>query len=143
MPKTASTFQHFVMPWIDALRARENRLFTSLSSHKVLLYATISSVAVSATIASALRRHSNFYSLAIHLSKSNRSVLVSLHLRHTAPPSISIFTRSSPISGSWQHCYVLNAPSVYSLVLSGHRKLRWATSYSQLMTRLMIDSATL
>ncbi|KAI9572100.1 hypothetical protein HD554DRAFT_2296814 [Boletus coccyginus] len=63
------------MPWIDGLRARENRLFTSLSSHKVLLYGTISSIAVSATIASALRRHSNFYSLAIHLSKSNRSVL--------------------------------------------------------------------
>ncbi|KAG8213762.1 hypothetical protein J3R82DRAFT_10471 [Butyriboletus roseoflavus] len=64
------------MPWIDALRARENSFFASLSSHKVLLYATISSIAVSATIASALRSHSNFYSLAIHLSKSNRSVLI-------------------------------------------------------------------
>ena len=72
------------MPWIDALRARENRLFASLSSHKVLLYATMSSIAVSVTIASALRRHSNFYSLAIHLSKSNRSVLVSVHLQYTA-----------------------------------------------------------
>ncbi|KAF8135634.1 hypothetical protein EV363DRAFT_1551350 [Boletus edulis] len=64
------------MPWIDALRARENRLFAALSSHKVLLYATVSSIAVSATVASALRRYSNFYSLAIHLSKSNRSVLI-------------------------------------------------------------------
>ncbi|KAH0827576.1 hypothetical protein J3R83DRAFT_4299 [Lanmaoa asiatica] len=64
------------MPWNDALRARDNRFFASLSSHKVLLYATISSIAVSATIASALRSHSNFYSLAIHLSKSNRSVLI-------------------------------------------------------------------
>ncbi|KAG9316427.1 hypothetical protein JVU11DRAFT_2461 [Chiua virens] len=64
------------MPWVDALRARENRLFTALSSHKTLLYATISSIAVSATIISALRRHSNFYSLAIHLSESNRSVLI-------------------------------------------------------------------
>ena len=78
------------MPWIDALRARENRLFTSLSSHKVLLYATLSSIAVSATIASALRRHSNFYSLAIHLSKSNRSVLVSVHLQHTTAPHLNL-----------------------------------------------------
>ena len=78
------------MPWIDALRARENRLFTSLSSHKVLLYATLSSIAVSATIASALRRHSNFYSLAIHLSKSNRSVLVSVHLQHTTSPHLNL-----------------------------------------------------
>ncbi|KAF9245005.1 hypothetical protein BU15DRAFT_85815 [Melanogaster broomeanus] len=51
-------------------------MFSSLNSHKMLLYTVLSSVAVSATIASALRSHSNFYSLAIHLSKSNRSVLI-------------------------------------------------------------------
>lgn len=70
-----------IMPWNDAFRTRENGLLTSLSSHKMLLYASISSIAVSATVASALRRHSNFYSLAIHLSKSNRSVLVSIRLQ--------------------------------------------------------------
>ncbi|KIJ67589.1 hypothetical protein HYDPIDRAFT_84249 [Hydnomerulius pinastri MD-312] len=64
------------MPWNDVLRARENRIFSSLNSHKMLLYSVVSSLALSATIANALKRHSNFYSLAIHLSKSNRSVMI-------------------------------------------------------------------
>ncbi|KAF9222617.1 hypothetical protein BS17DRAFT_881014 [Gyrodon lividus] len=64
------------MPWGGVLRARETQIFSSLNSHKMLLYTLVSSVAVSATIANALRRQSNFYSLAIHLSKSNRSVLI-------------------------------------------------------------------
>ncbi|KAH7888359.1 hypothetical protein F5I97DRAFT_1803889 [Phlebopus sp. FC_14] len=65
------------MPWHDGqFRPRESFLFSYLTSHKMLLYGVVSFVAVSATVMSALKRHSNFYSLAIHLSKSNRSVLI-------------------------------------------------------------------
>ncbi|KIJ18970.1 hypothetical protein PAXINDRAFT_70245 [Paxillus involutus ATCC 200175] len=64
------------MPWNDVLRARESRLFSSLNSHKTALYAFVSSVAVLVTVVHALRKQSNFYSLVIHLSKSNRSVLI-------------------------------------------------------------------
>jgi E3 ubiquitin-protein ligase synoviolin len=71
------------MPWNDVLRARESRLFSSLNSHKTALYAFVSSVAVLVTVVHALRKQSNFYSLVIHLSKSNRSVLVSHHIRLT------------------------------------------------------------
>jgi E3 ubiquitin-protein ligase synoviolin len=48
----------------------------SFNYHKVLLYGLVSTIAVSATISNALRYHSNFYSAAIYLSKSNRSVLI-------------------------------------------------------------------
>ncbi|KIK82212.1 hypothetical protein PAXRUDRAFT_832347 [Paxillus rubicundulus Ve08.2h10] len=64
------------MPWNDVLRARESRLFSSLNSHKMVSYALVSSVAVLVTVVHALRKQSNFYSLVIHLSKSNRSVLI-------------------------------------------------------------------
>ncbi|PPQ65008.1 hypothetical protein CVT26_015717 [Gymnopilus dilepis] len=48
----------------------------SLNSHRVLLYSLLSFVSVSAVITNALRNYSNFYSVAIFLSKSSRSVLV-------------------------------------------------------------------
>ncbi|KAG1742220.1 hypothetical protein EDB19DRAFT_1927693 [Suillus lakei] len=51
-------------------------IVASFNSHKVLLYGLVSTIAVSATITNALRCHSNFYSVAIYLSKSNRSVLI-------------------------------------------------------------------
>ncbi|KAH7915227.1 hypothetical protein BJ138DRAFT_177201 [Hygrophoropsis aurantiaca] len=63
------------MPWNDVL-PRQLPLVSSLNSHKVLLYSLISTVAVSATITNAFKTHSNFYSVAIYLSKSNRSVLI-------------------------------------------------------------------
>ena len=47
-----------------------------LLSHRVFLYSIASSVALLATIANALANHSNFYSVAVYLSKSGRSVLV-------------------------------------------------------------------
>ena len=64
------------MPLHDLLQQRAHPVVASLNSHKVLLYGLVSTVVVSATIINALRSHSNFYSVAIYLSKSNRSVLV-------------------------------------------------------------------
>ncbi|KAF8894937.1 hypothetical protein CPB84DRAFT_1782701 [Gymnopilus junonius] len=48
----------------------------SLNTHRVTLYALFSFVSVSAVIINALKNYSNFYSVAIFLSKSSRSVLV-------------------------------------------------------------------
>ncbi|KAF8629198.1 hypothetical protein AX17_005783 [Amanita inopinata Kibby_2008] len=53
---------------------RASMLF--LNSHRVIAYSFLSFLAVSLTIANALRNFSNFYSVAIYLSKSSRSVLV-------------------------------------------------------------------
>ncbi|KAI6135786.1 hypothetical protein EV401DRAFT_1844089 [Pisolithus croceorrhizus] len=64
------------MPWSDLVRPTQSTVVSSLYAHKMLLYALVSSVAVITTIANALKRHSNFYSLTIYLSKSNRSVLI-------------------------------------------------------------------
>ncbi|EIW82888.1 hypothetical protein CONPUDRAFT_101339 [Coniophora puteana RWD-64-598 SS2] len=52
------------------------RVGSPLTYHRMLLYGVLSTAAVSVTIANALQSHSNFYSLAIYLSKSNRSVLI-------------------------------------------------------------------
>jgi hypothetical protein len=65
------------MPLNGFLRQRAHPIVASFNHHKVLLYGLVSTIAVSATITNALRCHSNFYSVAIYLSKSNRSVLVS------------------------------------------------------------------
>lgn len=67
------------MPGVaNLLRPRIQPFAASLNSHRVLLYSVASTVAVSMAIANALKNHSNFYSVIIYLSKSNRSVLVSL-----------------------------------------------------------------
>ena len=47
-----------------------------LSAHRILAYTFLSVLAVSLTVINALRNYSNFYSVAIYLSKSSRSVLV-------------------------------------------------------------------
>ncbi|KAJ7287351.1 hypothetical protein C8J57DRAFT_1430947 [Mycena rebaudengoi] len=65
------------MPTVgQILRERTQALTGSLSAHRIFLYAVFSFFAVSVTIANALRNYSNFYSVAIYLSKSSRSVLV-------------------------------------------------------------------
>lgn len=64
------------MPLNGFLRQRAHPVVASFNHHKVLLYGLVSTIAVSATISNALRYHSNFYSAAIYLSKSNRSVLI-------------------------------------------------------------------
>ncbi|CAK5281380.1 unnamed protein product [Mycena citricolor] len=63
-------------PIAQVLRERTQALTGSISTHRLLLYAVFSFFAVSAAIANALRNYSNFYSVAIYLSKSSRSVLV-------------------------------------------------------------------
>ncbi|KAF9467259.1 hypothetical protein BDZ94DRAFT_1318695 [Collybia nuda] len=64
------------MPLNHVLRQRTHWVASSLNSHRVLLYTLFSLAAVSAVIANALKNYSNFYSVAISLSKSSRSVLV-------------------------------------------------------------------
>ncbi|KAH8119360.1 hypothetical protein DFH11DRAFT_1849016 [Phellopilus nigrolimitatus] len=49
---------------------------SSFTSHRVLLYSVFSIGAVLAVIANALKKHSNFYSVAVYLSKSNGTVVV-------------------------------------------------------------------
>ncbi|KAJ6593700.1 hypothetical protein B0H19DRAFT_877487, partial [Mycena capillaripes] len=58
------------------LRERTQAFTGSIGSHRILLYAILSFFAVAAAIANALRNYSNFYSVAIYLSKSSRSVLI-------------------------------------------------------------------
>lgn len=47
-----------------------------LNSHRIFFYSAISFISVCAVVANALKNFSNFYAIAIHLSKSSRSVLV-------------------------------------------------------------------
>jgi len=49
-----------------------------VNSHRIFFYTLVSFVSVSAVIVNALKNYSNFYSVAIYLSKSSRSVLVCL-----------------------------------------------------------------
>lgn len=51
----------------------------SLAAHRLLLYVVFSLGAVAAVIANALKRQSNFYSVAVFLSRSNGSVVVCLN----------------------------------------------------------------
>ncbi|KAF8891697.1 hypothetical protein BD779DRAFT_1512509 [Infundibulicybe gibba] len=64
------------MPLNDVLQHRAHGMLSFLNSHRVLLYAAVSIASVSVAIANALRSYSNFYSVAIYLSKSSRSVLI-------------------------------------------------------------------
>ncbi|KAG6819679.1 hypothetical protein H0H93_009712 [Arthromyces matolae] len=63
------------MPLNHLLRHAAQAVITSLDSHRILCYTIISLLSVALTIVNALRNYSNFYSVAIFLSKSNRSVL--------------------------------------------------------------------
>jgi E3 ubiquitin-protein ligase synoviolin len=65
------------MPFASVLlRVGSNELARFLNSHRVFFYTLVSLVSVSAVITNALKNYSNFYSVAIYLSKSSRSVLV-------------------------------------------------------------------
>lgn len=48
----------------------------SLQDHRLHLYGAFSTVLVSAVIASAFHKHSNFYSATVYLSRSSASVMV-------------------------------------------------------------------
>lgn len=78
------------MPLHDVLRRRAQPFTAALTSNRIFLYSVFSTFAVAATIANACRAHSNFYSVAIYLSNSSRSVLVRplpLHFRCPFIPS--------------------------------------------------------
>jgi len=60
----------------DSLRPRLQSFTDSLLSHRVFFYTFASTLAVSATVFNALQSQSNFYSVAVYLSKSGASVLV-------------------------------------------------------------------
>ncbi|KAJ6497885.1 hypothetical protein C8R45DRAFT_143536 [Mycena sanguinolenta] len=65
------------MPTLGQVLRERTQAFTgSISSHRILLYTLFSFFAVVAAVANALRNYSNFYSVAIYLSKSSRSVLI-------------------------------------------------------------------
>ncbi|KAK7057397.1 RING-type domain-containing protein [Favolaschia claudopus] len=64
------------MPLAQQLRERTLALTGSIGSHRLALYSLFSLFGVVAAVANALRNHSNFYSVAIYLSKSSRSVLI-------------------------------------------------------------------
>lgn len=49
---------------------------SSIAAYRVILYSGLSIGAVLAVIANALKKHSNFYSVAVYLSKSNGTVVV-------------------------------------------------------------------
>ncbi|KAH9978716.1 hypothetical protein BGW80DRAFT_691172 [Lactifluus volemus] len=60
----------------DSLRPRLQSFAGSILSHRVFIYTFASTFAVSATVLNALQNHSNFYSVAVYLSKSGASVLI-------------------------------------------------------------------
>ena len=60
----------------DSLRPRLQSFAGSVLSHRVFLYSFASTLAVSATVINALQNQSNFYSVAVYLSKSGASVMV-------------------------------------------------------------------
>ena len=64
------------MPANDILRLRAQDLARFLNAHRIFFYTFVSLISVSAVITNALKNYSNFYSVAIFLSKSSRSVLV-------------------------------------------------------------------
>ncbi|KAF5389359.1 hypothetical protein D9757_004381 [Collybiopsis confluens] len=51
-------------------------LVQAIAGHRLSIYLVLSTVTLLATVANALRSHSNFYSVAIYLSKSSRSILI-------------------------------------------------------------------
>ena len=67
---------HSPLDMADSLRPRLQSFTDSLLSHRVFFYTFASSLAVSATVFNALQSQTNFYSVAVYLSKSGASVLV-------------------------------------------------------------------
>lgn len=64
------------MPFNDLLRQRMQPLANVVTAQRFTLYALASTIAVVAVIANACRNYSNFYSIAVYLGRSGRSVLV-------------------------------------------------------------------
>lgn len=73
----------------DLLRQRVHPLITS---NRTLVYGFVSTLAVSIAIANALKNHSNFYSVAVYLSKSSRSLLVRVSVQVAPHNFLNMFT---------------------------------------------------
>ncbi|TFK25494.1 hypothetical protein FA15DRAFT_668368 [Coprinopsis marcescibilis] len=63
------------MPENQIIRQRFQTLAHVVNSHRLLFYSLASVTALVAVVVNALKNYSNFYSVAIYLSKSSRSVL--------------------------------------------------------------------
>jgi E3 ubiquitin-protein ligase synoviolin len=67
-------------PSNEVLRQRLQTLAQFANTHRFFIYTFVSLTALGAVITNALKNQSNFYSVAIYLSKSSRSVLVRFEL---------------------------------------------------------------
>ena len=65
------------MPFNGIVRRGLRPITSSITSSRVFWYATCSTLATLVTIGHACRNFSNFYSVAVYLSRSGRSLLVS------------------------------------------------------------------
>ncbi|KAF6760034.1 synoviolin 1 isoform b [Ephemerocybe angulata] len=63
------------MPSNEVLRQRLHNVAQFANTHRLLIYTFTSLLALGVVITNALKNYSNFYSVAIYLSKSSRSVL--------------------------------------------------------------------
>lgn len=61
---------------MDIIRQRIQPVAQAVTAQRFVVYALLSTLAVVGVIANACRTYSNFYSVAIYLSKSGRSVVV-------------------------------------------------------------------
>ncbi|KAI0700890.1 hypothetical protein BC835DRAFT_319019 [Cytidiella melzeri] len=64
------------MPLNDVLRRGLQPISSALTSNRILWYSLLSTLATTAAIANACRNYSTFYSVAVYLSRSGRSLLV-------------------------------------------------------------------
>ncbi|KAJ2913456.1 hypothetical protein MD484_g6939, partial [Candolleomyces efflorescens] len=71
--RTATTAAY--MPSNEVVRQRLQDVALFANNHRILIYSFVSLLALGAVITNALKNYSNFYSVAIFLSKSSRSVL--------------------------------------------------------------------
>ena len=78
------------MPFNDLLRQHMQPFANVVTAQRFTLYALASTIAVVAVIANACRNYSNFYSIAVYLGRSGRSVLVSPSLYRPQPRLTSI-----------------------------------------------------
>lgn len=127
------------MPPLDLpLRHRTNVLFRSLLSHRIQLYSVASVVAVSAVILNALRNYSNFYSVAIYLSRSGRSVLVRVYHSAHFQTQFDSCTRPWRISRSFWPYSLDTSSSVFFSVHCVPTRWRYGTTALLFSSSLMI-----
>lgn len=115
-----------VMPFAHI---RSHLVFQFVNSHRVLFYGLVSLLSLWAVITNALKNSSNFYAVAIFLSKSSRSVLVGLNLCSLIATLYRFANRCWPISVSFWLCSVATFSRRYSLVLCGPTKSRYVLSF--------------